>query len=134
MDEILEILTKYHTIAIVGASPDPSHDSYGVVEYMKNKGYRIIPVNPNAAEVLGQTAYPDLLSIPAPVEVVNIFRRPVEVGPVVEQAIAIGASAIWMQLGIINKEAAGRARAAGLKVVMDRCMKVEHYRWLGRGR
>lgn len=126
---IEELLGSVKTIAVVGFSSKPYRAGYYVPEYLQKQGYRIIPVNPKLKEALGQTAYPDLYTIPEPVDLVLIFRRSEEVLPIVEQAIAIGAKAIWMQLDIINHEAANRAHNAGLSVVMDRCMKVEHMRW-----
>lgn len=126
-----EILRKYRTVAVVGLSSRPERPSYRVACYLKEQGYRIIPVNPREKEVLGEKAYPDLCSIPEPVEVVDIFRRPRDVPRVVAEAIYIGAKAVWMQSGIVHEAAARRARAAGLKVVMDRCMMVEHRKLLG---
>ena len=123
-----KILNEYHTVAIVGASPNPERPSYRVTSYLIRKGYHVIPVNPNAQQILGKTSYPDLTSIPEPVEVVDIFRRSEEVMPIVEEAIKIGAKVVWMQEGVINEEAASRARDAGLLVVMDKCMRKEHLR------
>jgi predicted CoA-binding protein len=123
-----EILRKYRTVAVVGASRNPARAGHYVPKYLKEHGYRIIPVTRDASEVLEEKAYPDLRSVPEPVEVVVMFRRPAEAPPVVEDAIAIGAKAVWMQSGIVNDEAAARAREAGLEVVMDRCMKTEHRR------
>ena len=130
--DIEKVLTQYRTVAIVGASPNPERPSHRVANFLKREGYRIIPVTPSAKEIAGETAYPDLASIPVPVEVVDIFRRPEEVMPVVEAAIAIGAKAVWMQEGVVNEEAAARARKAGLTVIMDRCMRKELLRRLGR--
>lgn len=121
-----EILTKYKTIAVVGLSPNRMRPSNGVSQYMQSQGYRIIPVNPGHAEILGEKSYRRLEDIPEPVEIVNVFRRSEEVGPVVDSAIAIGAKAVWLQEGIRNDEAAGRAAAAGLEVVQDRCILKEH--------
>ncbi len=129
---IEKVLTQYRTIAIVGASDKPQRPSHRVAEFLKGEGYRIIPVTPKAERILGETAYPDLASIPEQVEVVDVFRRPEEVLPIVDGAIAIKAKALWMQEGIINEEAAARAREAGLTVIMDRCMKKEVLRRLGR--
>jgi len=123
-----KILTDYRIVAVVGASPNPERPSNQVAAYLIENGYRIIPVNPNAAEILGQKCYPDLTSIPEKVEVVDIFRRSEDVMPVVEEAIKIGAGAVWMQEGVVNEEAAAKARDAGLLVVMDRCMLKEHSR------
>jgi predicted CoA-binding protein len=125
-DEIKEILTSYKTIAIVGISNKPDKDSYIVAEYLLNQGYKIIPVNPNIDTVLGLKAYPDLISIPEDIEIVDIFRRPEFVDEIVDQAIEKGAKVVWMQLGVINESAAEKARKAGLKVVMNKCIKVEH--------
>ena len=123
-----KILTDYRIVAVVGASPNPERPSNQVAAYLIENGYRIIPVNPNAAEILGQKCYPDLASIPEKVEVVDIFRRSEDVMPIVEEAIKIGAGAVWMQEGVVNEEAAAKARDAGLLVVMDRCMLKEHSR------
>jgi hypothetical protein len=125
---IATILAETRTIAVVGFSSRPERAGYYVPAYLREQGYRIIPVNPHLQNGLGEKAYPDLLSVPEAVDLVLIFRRPEEVPPVVEQAIAIGAKAIWMQLGIVHEAAAARARAAGLRVVMDACMLVEHRR------
>lgn len=125
-DEIKEILTSYKTIAIVGISNKPDRDSYIVAEYLLNQGYKIIPVNPNIDTVLGLKAYPDLISIPEDIEIVDIFRRPEFVDEIVDQAIEKEAKVVWMQLGVINESAAEKARKAGLKVVMNKCIKVEH--------
>lgn len=121
-----EILNKYRTVAIVGASPNPERPSNIVVRYLREQGYHVIPVNPQAPAVEGMTSYPNLLSIPGHVEVVDIFRSADEVIPIVDDAIKIGARVVWMQEGIINEEAAARAREAGLLVVMDKCMRKQH--------
>ena len=121
-----DILGSYHVIAVVGLSPNPERTSHHVCSYLKDQGYRIIPVNPTTDEALGEQCYPDLLSVPHDVEVVQVFRRAEDVMPIVEQAIQIGAKAIWMQEGIVNEEAALKARQAGILVVMDRCMLKEH--------
>lgn len=123
-----KILKDYRTIAVVGLSPKPSRPSHMVASYLKENGYRIIPVNPRAGEILGEISYPDLSSIPERVDVVDIFRRSNELPAIVEGAITIGAKALWMQEGVINAEAAERAVQAGLLVVMDRCMLKEHRR------
>ncbi|MBU2008293.1 MAG: CoA-binding protein [Chloroflexi bacterium] len=128
MEEIEGILKEGRTVAVVGLSPKPDRPSYVVARYLQAQGYRIIPVNPNTQEILGEKAYPTLLSIPERVDIVDIFRRPEEVPPVVEEAISIGARVVWMQEGIVNEAAAQRAKEAGLKVVMDRCLKKEHQR------
>lgn len=123
-----DILAKYRHVAIVGLSPDPERPSYRVGKYLENHGYTVIPVNPAAKEILGKTSYPRLDAIPGKVEVVDIFRKSEDVMPLVEEAIRIGAKAVWMQEGVINEAAATRARNAGLLVVMDRCMCKEHVR------
>ena len=121
-----EILKKYKTIAVVGLSSQKWRPSYSVSEYMQNAGYRIIPVNPHETEVLGEKAYPSLDDIPEPLEIVNIFRRPDHVPEVVEAAIRRNAPVVWMQLGAGNEAAAERARAAGLEVIVERCILQEH--------
>lgn len=123
-----EILRRYRTIAVVGLSNDPRRDSHSVSQYMQAAGYRVIPVNPGETEVLGEKAYPDLAAVPEPVEIVDIFRRPEYVPAIVDQAIAIGAKVIWMQQGIVNEAAAAKARAAGLEVVMNSCIRTVHQR------
>jgi len=125
-DQIAEILNRYKTIAVVGLSSNPMRPSYEVSEYMQRAGYRIIPVNPNETEVLGEKSYARLEDVPEKLDVVNIFRRAEEVPPVVESAIRIGAPVVWMQLGVENEAAAERARAAGLTVVEDACILIEH--------
>ncbi len=128
MSDIEEILKTCKTVAVVGLSPKMERASYGVAHYLKGCGFRIIPVNPTAQEVMGEKCYPSLTDVAEPVDVVDIFRRAEDVPSVVDEAIKIGAKAIWMQLGIVNEEAAEKARKAGLKVVMDKCIKVEHGR------
>jgi predicted CoA-binding protein len=113
-------------IAVVGLSSDSSRDGYRVAAYLQRAGYDIIPINPNEAEVLGEKAYASLSDLPEPPDMVDVFRRPEYVGEVVEEAIKVGAKGVWLQSGIINYEAARRAREAGLHIVMDRCMMVEH--------
>ena len=127
-DPIYDILTKYKTIAVVGLSSNPARPSYGVTEYMQSSGYQIIPVNPNETDVLGEPSYGSLEEVPQKLEIVDIFRRAEEVPPVVDAAIRGGAKVIWMQQGIANEPAAEKARAAGLTVVMDACILVEHKR------
>lgn len=126
MSSTTDILKRYRTIAVVGLSSKRFRASYGVSEYMKDAGYRIIPVNPGETEVLGEKCYPDLESVPGKIEIVNIFRDPQYVAPVVDAAIRIGAKVIWMQEGVVHEEAAEKARQAGLEVVMDRCILKEH--------
>src|SRR5436309_9372883 len=129
-DTILELLKKYKTIAVVGLSSNPMRPSHGVTEYMQSAGYRIIPVNPNETEVLGEKSYARLEDVSEKIDIVNVFRRAEEVPPVVESAIRIGAKAVWMQLGVENEQAAEKARAAGLVVIEDACILVEHKkRW-----
>jgi len=127
-DLIKRILNDSKKIAMVGLSEKPDRPSYHVAAYLKSAGYKIIPVNPSASEILSEKAYPDLSSIPEKIDVVDIFRRSDQVGPIVEEAIKIGARAIWMQEGVINNDAARKAANQGLDVVMDRCMLKEHSR------
>ncbi len=134
MSEIETILKECKTIAVVGLSPKTDRPSYRVASYLQSRGYRIIPVNPMVNEVLGEKSYPSLSAVPVPIDVVDIFRRPEEVPPVVEEAIRVRAKAVWMQEGIVHEAAASRARAAGLLVVMDLCMLKEHERLKGEGR
>ena len=129
--QLKELYKTIRTIASVGLSANVEKPSFGIVYYLQQQGYRIIPVNPTTPEILGQTSYPDLLSIPEKVDVVQLFRRSEDVPPFVEQAIQIGAKVVWMQEGISNREAAKKAEAAGLTVVMDRCMRAEHIRLFG---
>ncbi len=121
-----EILDSCKVVAIVGLSSRIERPSNHVALYLQSRGYRIIPVNPGEQEILGEVCYPDLKSIPDPIDVVDIFRKSEEVPPIVEEAIKIGAKAVWMQEGVVNPDAASRAQKAGLKVVMDRCMLKEH--------
>src|SRR5579864_393000 len=127
----LRILEKYKRIAMVGLSSNPFRPSHYAAIYLLAEGYDVTPVNPGENEILGRKSYASLREIPGPVEVVDIFREPSAVPPIVEEAIAIGAKVVWMQLGVIHEAAADRARAAGLEVVMDRCMKIEHARFFG---
>ena len=121
-----KILKDEKVIAVVGLSSNPERPSFRVASYMKDKGYTIIPVNPNEKEVLGQMCYPNLSAIPGHVDVVDIFRRSEDCAPIAQEAVKIGADVVWMQEGIVNEEAAKCAREAGLKVVMDKCIKKEH--------
>ncbi len=127
-DPIFEILKRYHAVGVVGLSSNVARPSYGVSAYMQSSGYRIIPVNPNEREVLGEKSYARLEEVPERVEIVDIFRRPKEVPAVVDSAIGIGAKVVWMQLGIEHQESAEKGRAAGVIVVMDACILVEHQR------
>ena len=129
--EMREILLSTKTIASVGLSSNQEKESYWIVSYLKDQGYHIIPVNPTATEILGEKAYPDLESISEKIDVVQVFRRPEDVPPVVDSAIKIGAKVVWMQEGIVNEEAARKARQAGLQVVMDACMRATHRRLIG---
>jgi len=128
--ELKRILTTYKQVATVGLSADVTKDSFGVATYLKREGFHLIPINPHAKEILGETAYRSLLDIPRnkPVEIVQLFRPAEEAPGFVDQAIQIGAKVVWMQLGIVNEAAAQTARAAGLEVVMDHCMMQEHHR------
>ncbi len=123
---IRKILTEARTIAVVGFSSNPAKAGYYVPAYLQQHGYRVIPVNPNLSEGLGETAYPALADVPEPIDLVLIFQRSENVPPFVDQAIAVGAKAVWLQLGIAHDAAAAKARAAGLDVVQDACMLVEH--------
>ena len=131
MDLIDEILTMSKTIAVVGLSDNPNRDSHRVASYLKRVGYRIIPVNPTIDEVLGERCYPDLISVPDSVDMVDIFRRSDKVAPVVDEAIRKSAKYVWMQDGVADESAAERARAAGIAVVMDNCTMREHRRRYG---
>lgn len=126
-----EILLSARTIASVGLSSNPEKESFWIVKYLQDQGYRIIPINPTADEILGEKAYPDLESVPEKIDVVQVFRKPEDVPPVVDSAIQVGAKVVWMQEGIVHKEAAQKAREAGLQVVMDACMRVTHRRLIG---
>ena len=130
MPKIAELLHSSRTIAVVGLSSKRYRPSFGVAEYMKNAGFRIIPVNPIETQILGEKAYADLASVPEHIDIVDIFRRSEFVAEIVDTAIRIGARAIWMQEGVVHEEAAAKARAAGLEVVMDRCILKEHRRML----
>jgi len=131
-DSVLkEILLSAKTIASVGLSSNPNKESYRIASYLKAQGYRVIPVNPTASEIMGETSYPDLQSIPGKIDIVQVFRKPEDVPPVVDDAIEAGARVIWMQEGIVHEEAAEKARQAGLQVVMDTCMRVAHRTLIG---
>jgi predicted CoA-binding protein len=128
---IRRLIEGARTVAIVGMSADPQKASAFVASYLQHEGFRIMPVNPRGGRVLGETIYPDLASIPDPVDIVDVFRPPAETPDFARQAVAIGARALWLQLRIVNFEAAEIAAAAGLDVVMDRCLKMEHGRFTG---
>lgn len=127
----LRILNKYKNIAMVGLSNNPFRPSHFAAIYMLANGYNIIPVNPACQEILGRKCYPSLRDIPEPVDIVDVFRKPGNVPPLVDEAVAIGAKVLWLQLGVINEAAAKKALEAGLEVVMDRCVKIEHARFFG---
>ena len=127
----LRILERYRRVAMVGLSSNPFRPSHYAAIYLIAEGYDVVPVNPREDEVLGRRCYPTVTAVPGPVEIVDIFREPAAVAEIVEEAIAVGAKVVWMQLGVIHEEAAERARKAGLEVVMDRCMKIEHARFFG---
>ena len=129
--EMKEILLSAKIIASVGLSSNPQKESYGIALYLKEQGYRIIPVNPTTTEVFGEKAYPDLGAIHEKIDVVQVFRKPEDVPPVVDSAIKVGAKVVWMQEGIVNEAAAQKAREAGLQVVMDACMRATHQRLIG---
>jgi uncharacterized protein len=129
---IEKIIRQSHTIAIVGLSPNPLRPSNFVGYYLQRHGYKIVPVNPSADEILGEKSYPSLRSIPFPVDVVDVFRVPEAVPPIAEEAVSIGAAALWLQFDVISPQGAAIAERGGLMVVMDRCLKVEHARLLGR--
>jgi predicted CoA-binding protein len=124
-DDIRWALTSTRTWAVVGCSPDPARDSHRIAALLQRRGFRVIPVNPAADEVLGERCFPSLEAIGEPVDVVDVFRRSSEAGAHVGEAIAIGAQGVWLQLGVIDEAAAERARSAGLRVVMDRCPAIE---------
>lgn len=125
------ILQGNRVIAVVGLSPNWNRPSFFAAKYMLEHGYTVIPVNPGATEILGRKCYPDLASIPQPVDLVDVFRKPADATPIAQEAIRLGAKCLWLQLGVINREAADKASAAGLDVVMDRCVKIEYARLFG---
>jgi len=131
--DVASILGHSRTIAVVGLSPKPERASFDVARYMQAQGYRIIPVNPNAgvAQILGETVYPNLLeaSKAENIDLVNCFRNSADIPPIVDEAITVGAKAVWMQLGVLHAAAAAKAQAAGLKVVQNRCLKIDHRAW-----
>lgn len=126
-----QVLKENRTIAVVGLSADWNRPSYFAAKYMQERGYRIIPVNPKYPEILGEKCYPDLKSIPEPVDIVDVFRKPEDCVPIAREAVAIGAKVLWLQLGVINEEARQIAEAAGLTVIEDRCVKIEYARLFG---
>ncbi|GAB4340639.1 MAG: CoA-binding protein [Desulfobulbaceae bacterium] len=132
-DEIRKILSTARTIAVVGISPKPERPSHQVAKYLLAAGYRVLPVNPGQREILGLPCYPDLPSVPERIDIVDIFRRPDQVEPIVRGAVACGAQLIWMQEGIVNERAAAYAEENGIAVVMDRCLMVDHRNLFGSG-
>lgn len=131
LDKERVILNTAKVIAVVGLSDDESKDSNMVARYLQKNGYKIIPVNPKYTEILGEKSYPDLRSIPEHVDIVDIFRKPDAIPEIVDQAISINSDTVWMQLGLIDNESAQKAEEAGLNVIMDKCIKVEHKKLLG---
>ena len=125
---IREILATPCTVAVVGCSPDPDRDSHRIAALLKAKGHRVIPVNPSCQEILGERCFASVRDIPEPVEMVDVFRRPEFVDQIADEAIAVGAKILWLQLGVINEPAAGKTQDAGLTVVMDRCPAIEYRR------
>ncbi|MEI6804371.1 MAG: CoA-binding protein [Burkholderiales bacterium] len=123
------VLTSSRTLAVVGLSDNPARASHYVAKYMQQHGYRVVPVNPRCAEILGEKCYPDLRAIPFAVDMVDVFRNAADCPPIAHDAVAIDAKVLWLQSGIVSQEAQHIAEAAGLTVVMDRCVKVEHARW-----
>lgn len=132
-DELKLLLSNARRIAVVGLSPDPARPSHQVARYLLDQGYLVFPVNPNCSQVLGLACYPDLRAVPEQIDIVDVFRRPENVAPIADEAIAVGAGCLWMQLQVVDEHSAQRARLAGMRVVMDRCIKIEHHR-LGIGR
>lgn len=130
-DQLRDLIQRTKTIAVVGLSPKEHRDSHRVARYLQERGFRIIPVNPNAGEVLGETSYPSLRDVPEPVDLVDVFRRSEYLPDIARQAVEIGAKSLWMQVGIVNDEAAEIAGEADLPVVMDRCLMVDHGRLAG---
>ena len=124
--EIAHLLTSASTIAVVGASSNPERSSHGIMGRLLQLGYRVIPVNPNETEVLGQKAYPSLTDVPVPIDIVNVFRRAEYTPAIADEAVKVRAHALWLQQGVVNEDAAARAKAGGLLVVMDACIAVAH--------
>src|SRR5471032_2321106 len=124
--ELRQLLTDATTIAMVGASSNPDKASYGIMQKLQSVGYRVIPVNPRETEILGERAYPSLLDVPVPVDIVDVFRRAEDTAGIADEAVKIGAKALWLQTGIVSEEAAARATAGGLAVVMDACIGATH--------
>jgi uncharacterized protein len=129
--QLRRILKESHTIAVVGLSADWFRPSYFAAKYMQEHGYKVIPVNPKYTEILGERCYPDLTSIPDKIDIVDVFRKSEDCVPIAKEAVAIGAKALWLQIGVINEEARQIAETAGLEVVMNRCVKIEYARLFG---
>ena len=129
--QLRRILKESHTIAVVGLSADWFRPSYFAAKYMQEHGYKVIPVNPKYTEILGERCYPDLTSIPDKIDIVDVFRKSEDCVPIAQEAVAIGAKALWLQIGVINEEARQIAETAGLEVVMNRCVKIEYARLFG---
>ena len=132
-ETIAELLRQVHTVAVVGLSPKPNRPSHSVAAWLQRTGYRVVPVRPALDEVLGERAWPDLASVPDPIDLVDVFRVPEHVDSIVDSCIARGIKALWLQEGVVNPAAAERARAAGITVVMDRCILKEHARLISAG-
>jgi uncharacterized protein len=131
VETLRRILKTNHTIAVVGLSAQWFRPSFFAAKYLQEHGYRVIPVNPAYSEILGEKCYPSVRDVPEKIDVVDVFRKPADVPPIAEDAIAVGAKVLWLQIGVIDEASAARAREAGLDVVMDRCMKIEHARLFG---
>mgnify|MGYP001792339844 CR=1 FL=1 len=129
---IRELLSSTKTIALFGASPNPDRASHAVMHYMMDRGYRVIPVNPRETEILGEKSFKSLVEVPVPIDIVNVFRAPDALPAIAADAVRIRAGSMWCQFGVINEEGARIADAGGVSVIMDRCLKVEHARYLGR--
>lgn len=127
--EVKAILENHHTIAVVGLSPDPNKDSHRVARYLLEQGYRVVPINPKCDQILGQKCYASLKDIPFPIDIVDIFRKIEAIPAIVDEAIAIGAKVVWMQLGLAENQSARKAQEAGLQTVMNKCIKIEHSRY-----
>jgi predicted CoA-binding protein len=130
-DQLRQLLASAKTIAVVGASANAERPSFGIMQRLRRRGFRVIPVNPRESEILGERAYPSLADVPDPIDIVDVFRRADDTPPIADEAVAIGAKALWLQTGIANEEAAGRAAGSGLVVVMDRCIADTTERLLG---
>jgi predicted CoA-binding protein len=125
-DQLAQLLTNARTVAVVGASANPDKDSYGIMRRLKAVGYKVIPVNPRETEILGERSYPSLVDVPDRIDIVDVFRRPEDIPSIADEAITIGAKALWLQIGIVNEEAAAHASASGMIVVMDACISTKH--------